>query len=144
LHLLGIIGEIYVTIGEKLKASILYVEDEVITRRMVNGILQRRFAVVFEAKDGREGLELFRKNNPDIVITDSKMPAMDGIEMSRIIKSLKPEIPIIFTSAYEEPEFMETLDEIGVKWKFVKPIDVKELLNTLESICLGMKYQAQK
>ncbi|HET6420852.1 MAG TPA: response regulator [Geobacteraceae bacterium] len=131
-------------INEKLNASILYVEDEVITRRMINGILQRRFTVVLEAKDGREGLELFRQHDPDIVITDSKMPLMDGVEMSRIIKSLKPDIPIIFTSAYEEPEFMEKLDEIGVRWRFVKPIDVKELLNTLECLCLEMKYQAVK
>lgn len=128
--------------SEKLDVSILYVEDEVITRRMINGILLRRFTVVHEAKDGREGLELFRENKPDIVITDSKMPVMDGIEMSRIIKSANPEIPIIFTSAYEKPEFMEKLDEIGVKWKFVKPIDVKELLGTLESICLEMKSRA--
>ncbi len=125
--------------SEKSDVSILYVEDEVITRRMIYGILQRRFTVVLEAKDGREGLELFRENNPDIIITDSKMPVMDGIEMSRIIKSLKPEIPIIFTSAYEEPEFMEKLDEIGVKWRFVKPINVKELLGTLDGICMEIK-----
>ncbi len=140
LHFLGINGELPVTINEKLDASILYVEDEAITRRMINGILRRKFTVVIEAKDGREGLELFRENDPDIVITDSKMPVMGGIEMSRIIKTLKPEVPIIFTSAYEEPEFMAELDEIGVEWKFVKPIDVKQLLNTLESICLENNF----
>ncbi len=138
------IGEMSVSKGEKLEVSILYVEDEVITRRMINGILQRRFSVVLEAKDGREGLELFRENNPDIVITDSKMPVMDGVEMSRVMKTLKPDIPIIFTSAYEEPEFIERLEEIGVRWRFVKPIDVKELLGTLESICSDLKSRADK
>ncbi len=122
---------------EKLDLSILYVEDELVTRRMVNGILQRRFSTVYQAQDGREGLELFQAYNPDVVITDSKMPAMDGIEMSRIIKSLKPETPIIFTSAYEEPEFMEKLDQIGVQRKFVKPIELKELLKALENIHKG-------
>jgi two-component system cell cycle response regulator len=120
--------------SEKMDIKILYVEDELTTRKMINGILQRRFSIVYEAKDGREGLEFFRQYSPDIVITDSKMPVMDGIEMSREIRLMKPEIPIIFTTAYEEPEFMEKLDQIDIKWRFIKPIDVKELLTTIEII----------
>ncbi len=127
-----------------MNIEILYVEDELITRRMINGILRRRYSIVHEAGDGREGLELFRIHNPDIVITDSKMPVMDGIEMSREIKLVKPDIPIIFTTAYEEPEFMEKLDQIGIKWRFVKPIDVKELLETIEIIGRDLKLKAEK
>ncbi len=120
--------------NEKMNIAILYVEDELITRKMINGILRRRYSVVHEAGDGREGLELFLEHDPDVVITDSKMPVMDGIEMSREMKLVKPDIPIIFTTAYEEPEFMEKLDKIGIKWRFVKPIDVKELLETVDNI----------
>jgi two-component system cell cycle response regulator len=129
--------------SEKMNIEILYVEDELTTRRMINGILRRRFSIVHEAKDGSEGLELFEKHNPDIVITDSKMPIMDGIEMSRAIKLLNPEIPIIFTTAYEEPEFMEKLDQIGIKWRFVKPIDVKELLGTIKIIGRELMLKAE-
>ncbi len=129
--------------SEKMNIKILYVEDELTTRRMIIGILRRKFSIVHEAKDGREGLALFRKHNPHIVITDSKMPLMDGIEMSREIKLMYPEIPIIFTTACEEPEFMEKLDQIGIKWRFVKPIDVKELLGTIEIIGMDLELKAQ-
>jgi two-component system cell cycle response regulator len=119
---------------EKLDISILYVEDELVARRMVTGILQRRFSIVYQAKDGKEGLESFRQHGPDIVVTDSRMPEMDGIEMAKAIKVISPETPIIFTSAYADIEFMEKLEQIGIAGSIVKPIVVKELLNMLEKV----------
>jgi YesN/AraC family two-component response regulator len=128
--------------NEKLEVTLLYVEDEVTTRKTICGMLRRRVHAVHEAGDGREGLVLFREHDPDIVITDSRMPAMDGIEMSIAMKALKPGIPIVFTSAYEEPEFMEQLERIGITSRFVKPIDVKELWIALEAICAELKSPA--
>jgi YesN/AraC family two-component response regulator len=120
--------------GELLDISVLYVEDEMITRKIVCDILQRRFKNVYQAKDGREGLEIFMLHGPQIVVTDSRMPLMNGFDMARAIKEIKPETPIIFTSACEDCDFRNKIKEIGIVGNVAKPIVVKELLELLENI----------
>lgn len=118
---------------EPLDISILYVEDELITRATIHRMLKSRYRTILLAGDGREGLELFREHQPDIVITDTRMPVMDGLRMSRAIRETHPDLPIIFTTANEDPEFFEETRRIGITRNIIKPIMLKELFAALES-----------
>src|SRR5512137_1772326 len=72
---------------EKRAARILYVEDELIVRSTMHKMLQSRYSTIYLADNGKEGLELFRTHRPDVVITDARMPGMDGLAMSKAIRA---------------------------------------------------------
>jgi YesN/AraC family two-component response regulator len=120
--------------NNKLDLSILYVEDELITRMTINKILAARYATIYLAQDGREGLDIFEQNNPDIIITDTRMPVMDGLKMSQAIRAVNPQVPIIFTTANEDSEFIEETRNLGITRNIIKPILLKDLLATIEEV----------
>jgi two-component system, cell cycle response regulator len=117
---------------DKIDLSILYVEDELITRMTINKILATRYATIYLAQDGKEGLEIFEEHNPDIIITDTRMPVMDGLKMSQAIRAINRHVPIIFTTANEDPEFIEATRRLGITRNIIKPILLKDLLATVE------------
>lgn len=130
---------------EPLDITILYVEDELITRATIHRMLKARYKTILLAGDGKEGLELFRQHQPDIVITDTRMPVMDGLKMSRAIRDTHPQLPIIFTTANEDPEFFEETRRLGITRNIIKPIMLKELFAALESVveCIGIQPHRQ-
>ena len=109
----------------------LYVEDDEFTREEIADFLEFEVGELIIAADGEEGLECFKKYNPDIVITDIKMPKMDGLEMSKEIKKVSSNTPIIITSAYSESDYIIKAIEIGISKYVLKPIDMDELLAML-------------
>ncbi|TSK08147.1 MAG: response regulator [Geobacter sp.] len=118
--------------------TLLYVEDEEVTRETVLGLLARRFPglTIRGAENGAKGLELFGRISPDLVVTDIKMPAMSGIEMSRQLLELKPSLPVIITSAHSDMEYLIEAIELGVSRYVLKPIDSAKLFAAIEA-CLG-------
>lgn len=114
----------------KLDYIILYVEDEFITRLEVQGILESRYEKVYVAKNGIVGLELFKSVCPDIIITDIKMPEMDGIKMVINIRKVNKNIPIIVASAFEK-EFFK-FEELKISDYIIKPITRFTLINKIE------------
>jgi CheY-like chemotaxis protein len=113
------------------KLSILYVEDEDSIRKGIAQFLKRRFDTVHAAADGKEGLGIFREHNPDIVVTDIKMPVMDGLDMSRQIKEMSPDTPIIILTAFTEIPLLARAIEIGVDKYLHKPVINEDLLNSI-------------
>jgi YesN/AraC family two-component response regulator len=81
--------------------SVLYVEDEEEIRKEVTLFLNKFFKKVLVASNGKDGLELFKEEPVDLVITDIKMPVMDGIGMLSEIKSLKPDMKTLLFTATE-------------------------------------------
>ena len=71
---------------EKLDIKVLYVEDEIAIREAVSELLAHRVSNLFTATNGSEGLEIFLRERPEIVISDIRMPQMTGIDMCRHIK----------------------------------------------------------
>ncbi len=114
--------------------TILFVEDENSIRTALKKAISDEFKEFMLARDGSEGLKKFQKYKPDIVITDIMMPVIDGLEMSREIKKISRDTPIVVLSAFDEKERLMNAINIGIDKYLMKPIDTDELLNTLEYI----------
>ncbi len=87
-----------------------------------------------EAGDGEIAFPMICKEKPDIVITDIKMPFMDGLELSRLIKKEMPDVEIIILSGYEEFEYAKTAISVGVAEYLLKPITGDELLSHIKEL----------
>lgn len=114
--------------------KILYVEDDKDIRRNVSELLNNLFLDVASAVDGVDGLKCFNEDNYDYIITDIKMPKMNGITMMEEILKIKPEQKIIITTAHDEQEFIEKFKSLGVHYVLQKPITFDSLLETLQAI----------
>jgi response regulator RpfG family c-di-GMP phosphodiesterase len=107
--------------------SILYVEDDEAVREGMHVFLNRRFDQVFLAENGAAGLDAYRINAPDIVMTDINMPVMDGLDMIRAILEQNDKAAIIVTSAYNEAVYLLGAIELGVSHYLMKPLDQDKL-----------------
>ena len=103
--------------------SVLYVEDEKEAREAFEKTLKRYTQKQYIATDGNEGLELYKKHFPDIVITDIKMPNKNGIELAEEILEINPEQIIIFTTAHTESKYTLKALEMQVEAYLIKPIN---------------------
>ncbi|MCB1177311.1 MAG: response regulator, partial [Leptospiraceae bacterium] len=97
----------------KLKIKVLYVEDDLVIRENIAALLNRRIESLEIASDGEEGFAKFKKFHPDLLITDIKMPKMDGITLSRNIFELDPDTNIIIMSAFSDTEYMLEAINLG-------------------------------
>jgi len=114
--------------------SILYVEDDILIRTGIADFLRRRTSQLYLAENGQEGLDVFIKCRPDIVITDILMPVMDGLQMAQEIKSLDHNVPIIVTTAFNESELFLKAIDIGIDKYILKPLDRNRLLQSLKEV----------
>jgi len=117
--------------------SILYVEDEEMTRKTFERSLNRMFGTIHQAENGRIGLEIFQKEKIDIVLTDVNMPEMDGLEMSKEIKKIDRRVPIIVSSAYNDSHFLMNAIDIGIEHYITKPVDMRRFRQKLEEIAIN-------
>jgi len=116
-------------LGKEL--HVLYVEDDENLRLETIKIIERIFAKVDVASDGYEGLESFKTVKYDLIITDIEMPRMNGIEMSRNIRLMNKDVPIVVVSAYSNTDyFMESI-AISIDYYILKPIKMPHLIDTL-------------
>jgi len=113
---------------------ILLVEDEEKLASLLKNAIGDSFYSFHISSNGEEGLEMFKSLSPDIVITDIMMPNMDGLEMSKEIRSLNADVPIIILSAFSETDkFLNAID-VGVVKYLIKPFDPDELLDYISSL----------
>ncbi|MCI4625250.1 MAG: response regulator [Candidatus Magnetoovum sp. WYHC-5] len=123
---------------------LLFVEDEVLTASMFIKTLKRRFKEVYLACNGNEGIELFNRYKPDIVLTDILMPKMNGIEMIAAIKEIAKQTPIIVMSAVSELNYIERAKELGIQDYLIKPIQSEEFFSVLKRITSDLITQKRK
>lgn len=125
--------------------KIFLVEDEVVVREGIKNNIDWKaqgYDFCGEASDGELALPMIRKLKPDIVITDIKMPFMDGLVLSRLIKKEMPWIKIIILTGYEEFEFAKEAIKIGIEQYLLKPINGIELLKEVDA--LAVKIEDEK
>ena len=118
---------------KKDEISILYVEDQDDVRLFLSKILSRHYTNVFLAENGKEGLEFYIDNKPDIIISDIKMPVMDGLSMSARIKEIDPAAKIILTTAHSDMEYFLHSIDIGINQYILKPIDRDKLFTAIDT-----------
>lgn len=122
--------------------KVFLVEDEFVVREGIkNNIDWKAHGYEFcgEASDGELAFPMIQKIKPDIVITDVKMPFMDGLALSRLIKKELPWIEIIILSGYEEFEYAKEGIAIGVARYLTKPISGDELLREVDELALKIE-----
>jgi diguanylate cyclase (GGDEF)-like protein/PAS domain S-box-containing protein len=121
--------------------TVLYVEDDDNTREEIAFFLEKFVKTLIVAKNGQEGLDLYKKNFPDLIITDIQMPIMNGIEMSREIKILNKNIPIIITTAFNETDYLLNAINSGVDKYILKPVNLKIMLNDITELLEEHEYK---
>ncbi len=114
--------------------TLLYVEDNSGLQKQAGKIFQKFFTNVFIAKDGEEGMEFFKKFDPDIVVSDIKMPKMNGLDMAKKIKDIDSDVRIIITSAFDEKDYLLDSINIGISRYLKKPIPIDTLIDTLVEV----------
>lgn len=103
------------------KATILIAEDTDSNFDLLNAILGRKYRLV-RARDGMEAVTMYDEVNPDLILMDIKMPNLDGLEATRIIRQLSAEVPIIAQSAYAYEHDRNAAEEAGCNDFISKPI----------------------
>lgn len=121
--------------------TILYVDDEHELLEETKQLLKKLFNVVDTAHNGQEGLELYQSKQHDLVITDIKMPVMDGVDMIRGIQKIKSDQLIIVTSAYDFSDHLHPFLEHDVTTYLSKPFVLKDLLDALASLTRKIKKE---
>ena len=117
--------------------KVFLAEDEFIVREGIKNNVDwsgHGYDFCGEASDGELALPMIRKLKPDIVITDIRMPFMDGLQLSRMIKKELPDTEIMILSGYGEFEYAKTAIQIGVSSYLLKPINGEDLLKEIDKL----------
>lgn len=107
--------------------KLLIVEDDLVIRGIYRRVLQGIVSKIILAKNGEEGYEMFRLENPDLILSDIKMPVMNGLDMITKIREESKTVRILIMSAYGESRYFINAIESGVKGFLTKPIKNEDL-----------------
>ncbi len=117
---------------EKFKLfTILYIEDDEGVRTVNSRFLTRMFNELYEAKDGEEGYNLYKKYHPDIILTDINMPKLDGITLSKKIRKEDKNTKIIVSTAFSDKSYLLEAIELNLEKYIIKPLTSRNLLPAL-------------
>ena len=117
------------TLTKNLK--ILYVEDEKEVREQMGQILNVLFGKVDFAINGQDGLEKYKTDNYNLVLTDITMPKMNGLKLTEEIKKINPTQKVLIISAHTDKEFLSEAKKLGVNGFITKPLDMEKLFLTI-------------
>jgi len=112
--------------------TILYVDDEDMVRKNAVEFLNRVSSKVYEAKDGKEAIAVWKKYKPDIIITDINMPKLNGIDMASYIRAHDKDVQIIVATAYSDTDYLLKAVELQLVKYIIKPITKEKLISALE------------
>lgn len=127
--------------------KIIVVEDEVRIREGIRDLidmLEEEWEFAGEAENGEAGLELIRKEHPDVVITDIRMAKMDGLEMLKAARAEGIDLKAVVLSAYSEFEYARTAMKMGVTEYLLKPVSIDEFFKALEHIRAQIEREQKK
>lgn len=130
----GVYGEAGGDAGEM--KNVLLVEDEAMVRQVCQAMLERLGMSVHVASNGKEALDLFKKRRDEMeaVICDLAMPDMDGWETISVLRDIRPEVPVVMISGFEEAEVFSGEHQHLPDAFLRKPFELQELKAALEKI----------
>jgi len=130
-----------------MSVKVVVVDDEYLVRLGIQETIDWKahgFEIVGEASDGRKGLELVRKYKPDIVLTDIRMPFMDGLELMARMREEGFSAKIVVLSGYAEFDYVKTAMDHGASTYLLKPIENEKLLKTMKQLAQAILEEQQK
>lgn len=121
------------------KIRILLAEDHAVVREGTRRVLEQEpdMEVVAEAGDGEEAVKLATELMPDIALIDIVMPNMDGIEATKRIKALCPNITVLILSAYDDIQFVHGLLKAGAAGYLIKSVRGQEVVDAIRAVLKG-------
>ncbi len=129
-----------------MSIKIMVVDEHKIVREGLATLIakQPNMKIVGEATDGREALDLVKKNTPDLILMDVTMPNLNGIEATRRIKSKNPQIEIIALSLHSERQFVLGMIKAGASGYLIKQCTFEELVLAINTVMEGKKYLSRE
>lgn len=127
--------------------KVFLVDDEIVVREGIRDNVNwdsTNFTLVGEAPDGEMALPLIQELKPDILLTDIKMPFMDGLKLSRIVKKIMPWIKIIILSGHDEFNFAKEAITIGVTEYLLKPLGSSDLIKSLNEVAAQIESEKEE
>lgn len=124
--------------------KVFLVDDEIVIREGIRNSFpweKTEYVLVGEAPDGEIALPMIRDTKPDILITDIRMPFMDGLQLCKIVRTQMPWIGIVILSGYDEFEYARQGILLGVKEYLLKPISAEELKQVLDRVSTVLKEE---
>ena len=122
--------------------TILYVEDDNSTSKKMESLLKKYFKKIIVSTDGLDGLETFKNESIDLIISDINMLNLSGLEMLEKIREFDKDIPIIFTTARNESSSIIKAIDLDVSDYIIKPIEFNKLIKKIDIICDKLNSKA--
>jgi len=126
---------------ETKKLTILIVEDRADDNEQMKALFSNLFKEVYTARDGEEGLAVYKEKKPDVIATDLIMPNMDGLDMIEAIKNINQHQLIVVVSASDDIEKISKTVALNVTSFIYKPIETQKLIDALSSVVSKIKKQ---
>ena len=121
------------------RISILLVENHALVMESIHQSLEREanFTVVGEATDGEEAVKMARELKPDVIVMDTSLPKINGIEATKRIKAFQPSAIILGLTAYDYEQYIFPLLDAGAAGYLLKDISSRELINAIKTVYRG-------
>ena len=113
--------------------SILVVDDELLIRDLLYDFFQQQGWNIAVAENGEKALEILRSRKIDLLLTDIKMPQMDGITLTSQVREKYPDIPVVLMTGYPSVETAVEGIRVKVEDYIIKPFNINKLFKTLKS-----------
>jgi len=124
------------------KISVLLAEDHTIVRKGLRSLLDAEtdIEIVGEAEDGQQAIELVQRLLPDVVLMDITMPILNGLEATRQIKKLFPQVKVVVLTVHSTEEYIFQILRAGASGYVVKQAAVSELVQAIQTVYRGASF----
>ena len=127
--------------------TIVIADDEKLIRAGIKKIIEKSLAIpvcIIEAKNGEEALNICKEENPDLIITDIRMPKMDGIELMKNLSNLEEKPAIIVLSGFDDFSYAKEAISCGAISYILKPVDSQELITAINNAIASVNQEEKK
>ena len=125
-----------------LNMDILYIEDDENLRVQNQELFKSLFNKVDIADNGVDAMELYKKQNYDLVIADINIPLLNGINTMKKMKELNNSQLFLVTSVFQPSEWEKDLEYLGIKHYLKKPLQTKELIDSLRALSQDLEFSS--
>lgn len=124
------------------KIRVMIVDDHPVMRRALRSILEteEELAIVAEADGGQAALEIFRSAQPDVILMDGSMPDMNGMETTRRLREMAPEVKVIGLTLYEQTSYLEEMISVGASGYLLKTGSPSNVIKAIQAVAAGGTY----